>query len=114
MGLGGFRGILKRLYEIPPAFTETVSQFNKRLICTCHAGLVADCRCLISYSQHDPASSSVTLWKNWIPDQARNDKNTNVRSFANYDTASQKGGVFFELNVSAIGFLTSRNPSLAL
>ncbi len=22
----------------------------------CHAGLVADCRCLISYSQHDPVS----------------------------------------------------------
>ena len=29
----------------------------------CHAGLVADCRCLISYSQHDPASSLGF----WIP-----------------------------------------------
>jgi hypothetical protein len=27
----------------------------------CHAGLVADCRCLVSYSQHDSASS-LNLW----------------------------------------------------
>jgi hypothetical protein len=39
----------------------------------------------------DPASSSVTLSKNWIPGQARNDKNTPVRSFANHDTVSFAG-----------------------
>ena len=42
--------------------------------CTCHAGL-------------DPASNSVTLSESWIPGQARNDKNTNVRSLVNCDTA---------------------------
>jgi hypothetical protein len=28
------------------------------------------------------------LKKQWIPDKVRNDKNTNMPSFANYDTAS--------------------------
>jgi hypothetical protein len=32
-----------------------------------------------------------TLKKQWIPDQARNDKKTNMRGFANYDTVCFAG-----------------------
>jgi hypothetical protein len=43
------------------------------------------------------------LKKQWIPDQVRNDKNTNMRSFANYDTASLRLVVDFKTSDQAQG-----------
>ena len=42
--------------------------------CFCHSGLVADCRCLISYSQLDPESSFFKVLRYWMPDQVRHDR----------------------------------------
>ncbi len=56
-----------------PSAIRLCRNLKKRLICICHAGL-------------DPASSRGKYWKKWIPGQARNDKNSNILSLANYDT----------------------------